>query len=97
MAWLDQTGVSKVTLDAGVVLVTVLLMLAIAMDLKGRHFREVVRRKWVMASLLVGQIVFLPLLALAVGCTRAWAAVAWDRRQSVGVPGAMPIFRRAQR
>jgi hypothetical protein len=43
MAWLDQSVHFKTILDAGVLLVTVLLMRAVGMDLRGQHFGEVAR------------------------------------------------------
>lgn len=61
----------KPILDIGVVSVTVLMMGAVGMELEGRHFRDVARRKGRLVLILVAQAVVLPVLGF--GLTRAMA------------------------
>jgi BASS family bile acid:Na+ symporter len=61
----------KAILDIGVVCVTVLMMAAVGMELEGRHFRAVARRKGALVLTLVAQAVVLP--ALGFGLIRAMA------------------------
>jgi uncharacterized membrane protein AbrB (regulator of aidB expression) len=56
MALPDDTAVFKATLDLCVLLGTVLLMVTVGMNLKGRHLREVTRHKRAIGLLLVAQI-----------------------------------------
>jgi predicted Na+-dependent transporter len=58
----------KVIIDSGVLCVLVVMMVAVGMDLEGQHFREVSRRKWVVAATLVCQSLVLPAL-VDVGCS----------------------------
>jgi bile acid:Na+ symporter, BASS family len=58
-------------LDVGVVCVVVLMMGAVGMELEGRHFREVLRRKGMVVLLLAAQAVVLPALGFLL--TRAMA------------------------
>lgn len=55
----------KATLDIGVVGILVLMMGAVGMELEGRHFRAVARRKGALLLTLAAQAVLLP--ALGVG------------------------------
>ena len=57
----------KTVLDLGVLGVLVLMMGAVGMELEGRHFRAVARRKRMLLSTLAAQAAILP--ALAVGLT----------------------------
>src|SRR5574341_1072510 len=61
----------KTVLDFGVVCVTVLMMGAVGMELEGRHFRDVARRKGTLILILTAQALFLP--ALGFGLTRVMA------------------------
>jgi bile acid:Na+ symporter, BASS family len=61
----------KAILDFGVLGVFVLMMGAVGMELEGRHFRAVARRKGLLLLTLVAQAVALP--ALGFGLTRAMA------------------------
>jgi BASS family bile acid:Na+ symporter len=52
----------KTILDVGVVCVTVLMMGAVGMELEGRHFRDVARRKGTLVLTVAVQAVVLPAL-----------------------------------
>ena len=52
-------------MDIGVLLVTLLLMVTVGMELEGRDFREVARRKAALFGALLLPAVLLPLLAFA--------------------------------
>ena len=61
----------KAILDLGVLSVLVLMMGAVGMELEGRHFRAVARRKWTLLLALAAQAVVLPALGFLL--TRAMA------------------------
>jgi bile acid:Na+ symporter, BASS family len=55
----------KMIIDIGVLCVTTFMMLAVGMDLKVRHFREMARGKRKLILMLASQAVLLPMLGLA--------------------------------
>jgi bile acid:Na+ symporter, BASS family len=61
----------KMIIDIGVLCITVLMMLAVGMDLEVRNFRKVARGKWTLILMLVFQSMLLPALGLALAFVMA--------------------------
>lgn len=61
----------KTTIDIGVLVVIVLMMVAVGLELEGRHFRAVARRKALLLLALAGQMVILPALGFGLTCAMA--------------------------